>query len=656
MVLPNRSEGHWRVCLRDLDTGNILFQVENQGALVTSSKRYYVRFGIEVWDVDEQGRASEVLSHVYQARDQNVLVQMPVGTLGDPIGWLPYAVRFRERHGCRLTCALAPQLISLFRDAYPDIDFVTKEEVQAEQFYATYYIGLFFDDTENIWQPCDFRHVGLHRTAGYILGVDPQEEPPRIAFVDDTRPIADPYVCIATQATAQCKKWNNPYGWSEIIRFLKDAGYRVVCIDRQPVHGQGMVWTHLPHGVEDETGDRPLTERARWLRHAEFFVGLGSGLSWLAWAAGTPVVLISGFSHPTTEFATPYRVVNWHACNSCWNDVRERFDHKDFLWCPRHKDTPRQFECTRLITADAVKAAIARIPGFGRLEAKASSERAQSVHVINLDRSAERLREFAARNRHLVQVKRLSAADGLLQDVPQLIERGVIDESILDTYTAGALGCALSHVSFWDMVIAAGEPLTVCEDDAIFRSHFEFHMARFLDRVPRNWDVILWGWNFDAGLRVDLLPGVSSCAVFCDQDSLRANILRFQTMTQPPQPMRVLHSFGTPCYSLSPKGARALKGFCVPLRELVVPLPEAAPNPDQSKRRLRNVGIDDMMSAAYAKLQAFVSVPPLAVSRNDHTASTVLPGPTLRQTLMETHRLESEGSLGLQFPPARTDR
>ena len=56
--------------------------------------------------------------------------------------------------------------------------------------------------------------------------------------------------------------------------------------------------------------------------------------------------MISGFSHPTTEFETPYRVINYHACNSCWNDPHHRFDHKDFLWCPRHKDTPRQFECT----------------------------------------------------------------------------------------------------------------------------------------------------------------------------------------------------------------------------------------------------------------------------------------------------------------------
>jgi autotransporter strand-loop-strand O-heptosyltransferase len=130
------------------------------------------------------------------------------------------------------------------------------------------------------------------------------------------------------------------------------------------VHGQGLVWTQIPNGADDETGDRPLTERAHWLAHAAAFVGLSSGLSWLAWAVGTPVVMVSGFTHPTNEFHTPYRVINYHACNSCWNDVRHRFDHTDFLWCPRHRDTPRQFECTRLITSAQVIAALRAIPGL----------------------------------------------------------------------------------------------------------------------------------------------------------------------------------------------------------------------------------------------------------------------------------------------------
>jgi autotransporter strand-loop-strand O-heptosyltransferase len=370
VLLPNRKIGKWRARLRDLDTGNILFESENQGALVTSTKRFFVRFGIEVWEVDDDADTSTlVVSHTYDAQDRDVLIQFPIGTLGDILAWFPAAAHFASEHGCRLTCAMSGLIIPLLRDAYPSIRFVTHEEVVAsklrETAYATYCLGLFFDDAENVFQPTDFRHVGLHRTASYILGIDPVEEAPRLALPDESRPIAEPYVCIAVQSSSACKLWNNPYGWREVVAFLKSKGYRVVCIDQKPVHGTGLLWNHIPHGVEDETGDQPLTERARWLRHAEFFVGLSSGLSWLAWAAGCKVVLISGFTHPTNEFDTPHRVINWHACNSCWNDPRVRFDHKDFLWCPRHAGTARQFECTRLITAEQVIQVILRIPGFG---------------------------------------------------------------------------------------------------------------------------------------------------------------------------------------------------------------------------------------------------------------------------------------------------
>jgi autotransporter strand-loop-strand O-heptosyltransferase len=368
LVLPARAEGKWRVQLRDLDTGNILFQSENKGAFVSSTKRYYVRIGIEVWDLDEKGEASSVFSHEYDARDREVLILFPVGTIGDTMGWFPYAARFAQQHGARVTLAMSSAIIPILRDAYPDLRFVTHEEMAeqklAEQAYATYSLGLFFADKDCVFQPTDFRHVGLHRTAGYILGVDPHEEAPRLALPDETRPIVEPYVCIAVQSSTQCKYWNNPRGWHAVVAFLKAEGFRVICIDQKPVHGAGIVWNHIPHGVEDETGDRPLAERARWLRHAAFFVGLSSGLSWLAWAAGTPVVLVSGFTHPTNEFETPYRVINWHACNSCWNDPKLMFDHKDFLWCPRHAGTARQFECSRLITPEQVIATIRRVPAF----------------------------------------------------------------------------------------------------------------------------------------------------------------------------------------------------------------------------------------------------------------------------------------------------
>jgi autotransporter strand-loop-strand O-heptosyltransferase len=104
-----------------------------------------------------------------------------------------------------------------------------------------------------------------------------------------------------------------------------------------------------------------LSERIALLRHADFFIGLSSGLSWLAWACGIPVVLISGFTLPICEFATPYRVYSTHGCAGCWDEVAVNFDHRDFLWCPHFKGTERQYECTRLITGQQVVGHIDRL-------------------------------------------------------------------------------------------------------------------------------------------------------------------------------------------------------------------------------------------------------------------------------------------------------
>jgi autotransporter strand-loop-strand O-heptosyltransferase len=360
----------WRVRLRDLDTDNILFETTLRTGLVRSSKRYFIRFGIDVWaDGDDTG--VPVFTHAYASADAEVLVQFPAGTLGDTIGWFPYVERFQRQHRCRLTVTVRQRFIPLFSPMYPNIKFVTATEVAPDRFYATYRVMLYFGDTQHDHQPFDYQLIGLHAAAGHHLGVDPAEERPRLLPTDERRPMDAPYVCIATQSTAQCKYWNNPTGWREVIRTLQEAGYKVVCIDQKPVNGLDQTWNHIPHGAQDETGDRPLEERIRWLRHAAFFIGLSSGLSWLAWAAGTPVVLISGFTHPLTEFHTPYRVINTHACNSCWNDIRLPFDHTDYFFCPRHKGTSRQFECTRLITAAQVIATIRRIPSFGVARAAA---------------------------------------------------------------------------------------------------------------------------------------------------------------------------------------------------------------------------------------------------------------------------------------------
>ena len=348
----NVPEGDWRVKIIDNDCFLTLYDAKASNVLVTSTKKYYVNFRIEVYRNEEL-----ILSHDMDLKRKKVLIKFPVGTLGDIIAWFPYAQVFKYKHDCDVYCAMAPELAALFKPAYPDLNFIGPEE-RLDDIYASYYMGIFFPCDDRIHQPVDWRIVGLQKTIPHLLGLEPVEIRPKIVPQNLESAIAEPYVCIATQSTTQAKYWNNGTGWFNVIKYLKSKGYRVLCIDKESCHGAGSRWNTIPYGAEDFTGALPLQERADLLFHADFFVGLSSGLSWLAWAVGKPVVMISGFILPLTEFYTPYRVINYHVCNGCFSDGSIEFDHHDFAWCPRHKNTDRQFECTRFITEKKVCAII----------------------------------------------------------------------------------------------------------------------------------------------------------------------------------------------------------------------------------------------------------------------------------------------------------
>jgi len=366
ILFPHNGKTY-RCVFSDIDTGVILYSADTvPGAYITSVKKFYIKFRLQIFAKDGK---EPIFTHDYDCKDKEVMIQLPVGTIGDSIGWFSYVERFQKKHQCKLICVMTPWIADLVRDQYPEITFIAAADTEKYRPYACYYMGLFFKgNVDN--QPIDFRYIGLHRTAGYILGVDPKDEPPRFDL-SAPRQIKEKYVCIAAQSSSQAKYWNNPFGWMTVVDFLKQNGYRVLCIDKDRVNGIGIHYNLIPYGAEDFTGDIPLQQRVNLIKDADFFIGLSSGLSWVAWGCKVPVVMISGFTHPTNEFETPYRVINYHTCHSCWNDMRIDFDHFDFLWCPRHKGTDRHFECTRLISADQVLTTIKKIPTFGKQESEA---------------------------------------------------------------------------------------------------------------------------------------------------------------------------------------------------------------------------------------------------------------------------------------------
>jgi autotransporter strand-loop-strand O-heptosyltransferase len=352
VLFSENCEKEYRCVFVDKASGMIVYSMDiPKGACVESVKKYYVDFHLDIY---EKGHFEKpVFSTDLNLDGRNVLVQFPYGAVGDTIAWFSYVERFQKKHNCKLTVSMEKRMADLFRNQYPEIEFCEKDDLEGREFYATYNLGLFFGgDVDH--QPYDFRAVGLHRTIGYILGLDDQIDdiPPRVDLSCE-RQIKEKYVVIATQASSQCKYWNNPSGWRETIAYLKSLGYRVLCIDLNREYGYGFVWNKIPFGCEDFTGPAPLQERINLIKDADLFIGLSSGLSWLAWCCKVPIVMISGFTDPINEFHTPYRVINTHVCHGCWNDIRQSYDHHDFLWCP-HKDEKKKFECTLAITSKMV--------------------------------------------------------------------------------------------------------------------------------------------------------------------------------------------------------------------------------------------------------------------------------------------------------------
>lgn len=365
----------------------------------------FVKFNVQENDKPRHAQAAKVIhennlknnifKHYFNTENKEVMVQFPVGTIGDSIGWFSYMERFQEKTKSKLLCVMNPAIYCLFEKQYPNIKFLRANETKNYKPYASYNMGLFFKaNTSN--QPYDFRYIGNGRTVSKILDVDDADLAPRVDL-SAPRKIKEPYVCIACQGSAYCKLWTHPQGWHTVIDHLRRIGYRIICIDKDKVTGSGVVTNHIPWGVEDDTGNKPLQERIDLLKDCDFFIGLSSGVSWLAWCAKCPVVLISGFTNPYNEFYTPYRVINTIFCHGCWNDETCDFDHYDYMWCPKHKGTVNAYQCSKNITPEHVLNVISRIPAYRAMRDKYNKEhpefdpytKAESVQIEQQQKQEE---------------------------------------------------------------------------------------------------------------------------------------------------------------------------------------------------------------------------------------------------------------------------
>lgn len=296
------------------------------------NRKYYTKWTYKVYDDRKLIHTSTL-----NLENQRVLIGLDSRSLGDTLAWFPYIDEFRKKHNCKVVASTFWN--KFFKNKYPELEFIEPGEV-AHNLIAKYDIGWFYDADK---EPALPNTIPLQKTATNILGLEYSEVLPILDFNPGNRPYQEKYVAIATASTAGLKYWTHE-GWAEVIKFLKKEGYRVIHVSKES--------TDLD---VEQLKDTSIENTMNVLHHADFFIGLSSGLSWLAWALRKRTVMISNFTTADHEFSTNcLRITDTSLCHGCWNNPKFTFDKGDWNWCPEHKGTERHFECHRKITPETV--------------------------------------------------------------------------------------------------------------------------------------------------------------------------------------------------------------------------------------------------------------------------------------------------------------
>jgi autotransporter strand-loop-strand O-heptosyltransferase len=328
------NEGPFTIKIFD-GNDNLIYETELYNNMFCKlNKKYFNRIKYKVYKGPLLVKEEKI-----SFEGKKVLISFESSSLGDTISWVPYCEEFRKIHNCEVV--VSTFLNHLFIKSYPNLTFVRPGEV-VNNIHGMFKVGWFYD---NDLEPENPATIPLQKSITNILGLDFMEIKSRVDFIPKERPYDEKYITIATNSTAGCKLWNNPSGWTDLIKYLKSKGYRVINVskDGDPYEG-----------AENLVNDS-LENTMNVIYHSDLFIGLSSGLSWLSWALNKQIVMISNFTLPDHEFQTNcVRIVNDKVCNGCWNNPNFKFDKGDWNWCPIWKNTKRHFECHKLITSEMV--------------------------------------------------------------------------------------------------------------------------------------------------------------------------------------------------------------------------------------------------------------------------------------------------------------
>ena len=285
---------------------------------------------------------------------KKILVSIKSLSIGDTVAAIPYINKFQEVNNDSIYVSISDWLIPYFETIYPNLKFIGKNS--NEIFDKTLFLD--YDFNKPIQQ-------GYAEQLGFINAPYIR---PNILIPNMERPIKNKYITIGVHSTSQLKYWNHPKGkrvqpeapyWNELCGMIRKEGYTPVVVEQHEMFGWAPYRNGLPSKANKKFGQSFL-ESMNLIYHSEFYIGLSSGMSWVAHAMGKPVAMIANFTEDWNEIDLSLpdyiRITNKNVCHGCWNMVKKEhsFDPNNWYWCPRHENTEREFECHKSITPEMV--------------------------------------------------------------------------------------------------------------------------------------------------------------------------------------------------------------------------------------------------------------------------------------------------------------
>ena len=300
------------------------------------SKQYYIP-----WIIKINGK----IEHKFDLTEKLVKITFDSKSVGDTLAWAPQILEFQKKHKCKVIASTFHNEWFENLEEYKNITFI-KPDTPIET-YTQYKIGWF--KKEGQWDFNEKTHtqpntVPLIQTITDILDLPYKEINKGIDFIPGKRPIKGKYICIGPRSTAGLKEWPHS-NWRGLAKRLYKKGYKVVNLSYE-----GFVGTNIINKQK-----LSWEKTFNYLHHADLFIGLGSGLSWVNWALNNKTVMINNFIPLGFEFTKKLtKIENTSVCNNCWVNKDHIFDAGDWDWCPKNKGTKDQHICHKSITVDQV--------------------------------------------------------------------------------------------------------------------------------------------------------------------------------------------------------------------------------------------------------------------------------------------------------------